>query len=146
MVKNSLKMLVTEGSDNTKVLIDLDSNSNPEVIKKIEETLKDLLKEDYSVKVLKVSKEDLLKNIVDTGDKTVENATDVLLELGMAIQRLALAFTSDKEELDRISNSIYVAYLMMKDEISLDKIMKYANFSMPELEIIKYYLIEKLKY
>lgn len=146
MVKNSLKMLVTEGSDNTKVLIDLDSNSNPEVIKKIEETLKDLLKEDYSVKVLKVSKEDLLKNIVDTGDKTVENATDVPLELGMAIQRLALAFTSDKEELDRISNSIYVAYLMMKDEISLDKIMKYANFSMPELEIIKYYLIEKLKY
>lgn len=144
MVKNSLKMLVTEGSDNTKVLIDLDSN--PEVIKKIEETLKDLLKEDYSVKVLKVSKEDLLKNIVDTGDKTVENATDVPLELGMAIQRLALAFTSDKEELDRISNSIYVAYLMMKDEISLDKIMKYANFSMPELEIIKYYLIEKLKY
>lgn len=146
MVKNSLKMLVTEGSDNTKVLIDLDSNSNPEVIKKIEETLKDLLKEDYSVKVLKASKEDLLKNIVDTGDKTVENATDVPLELGMAIQRLALAFTSDKEELDRISNSIYVAYLMMKDEISLDKIMKYANFSMPELEIIKYYLIEKLKY
>lgn len=144
MVKNSLKMLVTEGSDNTKVLIDLDSN--PEVIKKIEETLKDLLKEDYSVKVLKVSKEDLLKNIVDTGDKTVENATDVPLELGMAIQRLALAFTSDKEELDNISNSIYVAYLMMKDEISLDKIMKYANFSMPELEIIKYYLIEKLKY
>lgn len=144
MVKNSLKMLVTEGSDNTKVLIDLDSN--PEVIKKIEETLKDLLKEDYSVKVLKVSKEDLLKNIVDTGDKTVENATDVPLELGTAIQRLALAFTSDKEELDRISNSIYVAYLMMKDEISLDKIMKYANFSMPELEIIKYYLIEKLKY
>ena len=144
MVKNSLKMLVTEGSDNTKVLIDLDSN--PEVIKKIEETLKDLLKEDYSVKVLKVSKEDLLKNIVDTGDKTVENATDVPLELGMAIERLALAFTSDKEELDRISNSIYVAYLMMKDEISLDKIMKYANFSMPELEIIKYYLIEKLKY
>lgn len=144
MVKNSLKMLVTESSDNTKVLIDLDSN--PEVIKKIEETLKDLLKEDYSVKVLKVSKEDLLKNIVDTGDKTVENATDVPLELGMAIQRLALAFTSDKEELDRISNSIYVAYLMMKDEISLDKIMKYANFSMPELEIIKYYLIEKLKY
>lgn len=144
MVKNSLKMLVTEGSDNTKVLIDLDSN--PEVIKKIEETLKDLLKEDYSVKVLKVSKEDLLKNIVDTGDKTVENVTDVPLELGMAIQRLALAFTSDKEELDRISNSIYVAYLMMKDEISLDKIMKYANFSMPELEIIKYYLIEKLKY
>lgn len=144
MVKNSLKMLVTEGIDNTKVLIDLDSN--PEVIKKIEETLKDLLKEDYSVKVLKVSKEDLLKNIVDTGDKTVENATDVPLELGMAIQRLALAFTSDKEELDRISNSIYVAYLMMKDEISLDKIMKYANFSMPELEIIKYYLIEKLKY
>ena len=144
MVKNSLKMLVTESSDNTKVLIDLDSN--PEVIKKIEETLKDLLKEDYSVKVLKVSKEDLLKNIVDTGDKTVENATDVPLELGMAIQRLALAFTSDKEELDNISNSIYVAYLMMKDEISLDKIMKYANFSMPELEIIKYYLIEKLKY
>ena len=146
MVKNSLKMLVTEGSDNTKVLIDLDSNSNPEVIKKIEETLKDLLKEDYNVKVLKVSKEDLLKNIVDTGDKTVENATDVPLELGMAIERLALAFTSDKEELDRISNSIYVAYLMMKDEISLDKIMKYANFSMSELEIIKYYLIEKLKY
>lgn len=144
MVKNSLKMLVTEGIDNTKVLIDLDSN--PEIIKKIEETLKDLLKEDYSVKVLKVSKEDLLKNIVDTGDKTVENATDVPLELGMAIERLALAFTSDKEELDRISNSIYVAYLMMKDEISLDKIMKYANFSMPELEIIKYYLIEKLKY
>lgn len=144
MVKNSLKMLVTESSDNTKVLIDLDSN--PEVIKKIEETLKDLLKEDYSVKVLKVSKEDLLKNIVDTGDKTVENATDVPLELGTAIERLALAFTSDKEELDNISNSIYVAYLMMKDEISLDKIMKYANFSMPELEIIKYYLIEKLKY
>lgn len=144
MVKNSLKMLVTEGIDNTKVLIDLDSN--PEVIKKIEETLKDLLKEDYSVKVLKVSKEDLLKNIVDTGDKTDEGATDVPLELGMAIERLALAFTSDKEELDRISNSIYVAYLMMKDEISLDKIMKYANFSMPELEIIKYYLIEKLKY
>ena len=144
MVKNSLKMLVTESSDNTKVLIDLDSN--PEVIKKIEETLKDLLKEDYSVKVLKVSKEDLLKNIVDTGDKTDEGATDVPLELGMAIQRLALAFTSDKEELDNISNSIYVAYLMMKDEISLDKIMKYANFSMPELEIIKYYLIEKLKY
>ena len=144
MVKNSLKMLVTEGIDNTKVLIDLDSN--PEVIKKIEETLKDLLKEDYSVKVLKVSKEDLLKNIVDTGDKTDEGATVVPLELGMAIERLALAFTSDKEELDRISNSIYVAYLMMKDEISLDKIMKYANFSMPELEIIKYYLIEKLKY
>lgn len=144
MVKNSLKMLVTEGSDNTKVLIDLDSN--PEVIKKIEETLKNLLKEDYSVKVLKVSKEDLLKNIVDTGDKTAENATDVPLELGTAIQRLALAFTSNKEELDNISNSIYVAYLMMKDEISLDKIMKYANFSMPELEIIKYYLIEKLKY
>lgn len=144
MVKNSLKMLVTEGIDNTKVLIDLDSN--PEVIKKIEETLKDLLKEDYSVKVLKVSKEDLLKNIVDTGDKTDEGATDVPLELGMAIERLALAFTSDKEELDNISNSIYVAYLMMKDEISLDKIMKYANFSMPELEIIKYYLIEKLKY
>lgn len=146
MVKNSLKMLVAEGSDNTKVLIDLDSNSNPEVIKKIEETLEYLLKEDYSVKVLKVSKEDLLKNIVDTGDKKVEGATDVPLELGMAIQRLALAFTSDKEELDNISNSIYVAYLMMKDEISLDKIMKYANFSMPELEIIKYYLIEKLKY
>lgn len=144
MVKNSLKMLVTEGSDNTKVLIDLDSN--PEVIKKIEKTLKNLLKEDYSVKVLKVSKEDLLKNIVDTGDKKLEDATDVPLELGMAIQRLALAFTNDKEELDNISNSIYVAYLMMKDEISLDKIMKYANFSMPELEIIKYYLIEKLKY
>ena len=111
----------------SKILLDLGNGNRDEIIKKIE----DVLKEEYSIDSKIIEKEEKI---------------EPSLEIGKAILRLASAFTTKEEEIDGVSNSIYVAYLMMKDEISLDKIMKYANFSMPELEIIKYYLIEKLKF
>ncbi len=127
MEKKVIKMLVATDNKDTKILLDLGNGNRDEIIKKIE----DVLKEEYSIDSKIIEKEEKI---------------EPSLEIGKAIIRLASAFTTKEEELDGVSNSIYVAYLMMKDEISLDKIMKYANFSMPELEIIKYYLIEKLKF
>lgn len=127
MEKKVIKMLVATDNKDTKILLDLGNGNRDEIIKKIE----DVLKEEYSIDSKIIEKEEKI---------------EPSLEIGKAILRLASAFTTKEEELDGVSNSIYVAYLMMKDEISLDKIMKYANFSMPELEIIKYYLIEKLKF
>lgn len=127
MGKKVIKLLVATDNKDTKILLDLGNGNRDEIIKKIE----DVLKEEYSIDSKIIEKEEKI---------------EPSLEIGKAILRLASAFTTKEEEIDGISNSIYVAYLMMKDEISLDKIMKYANFSMPELEIIKYYLIEKLKF
>ena len=127
MEKKIIKLLVATDNKDTKILLDLGNGNRDEIIKKIE----DVLKEEYSIDSKIIEKEEKI---------------EPSLEIGKAIIRLASAFTTKEEEIDWISNSIYVAYLMMKDEISLDKIMKYANFSMPELEIIKYYLIEKLKF
>ena len=118
--------MATDNKD-TKILLDLGNGNRDEIIKKIE----DVLKEEYSIDSRIIEKEEKI---------------EPSLEIGKAIIRLASAFTTKEEEIDGVSNSIYVAYLMMKDEISLDKIMKYANFSMPELEMIKYYLIEKLNF
>ena len=127
MEKKLIKLLVATDNKDTKILLDLGNGNRDEIIKKIE----DVLKEEYSIDSRIIEKEEKI---------------EPSLEIGKAIIRLASAFTTKEEEIDGVSNSIYVAYLMMKDEISLDKIMKYANFSMPELEIIKYYLIEKLKF
>lgn len=127
MGKEVIKMLVATDNKDTKILLDLGNGNRDEIIKKIE----DVLKEEYSIDSKRIEKEEKI---------------EPSLEMGKAILRLASAFTTKEEEIDGISNSIYVAYLMMKDEISLDKIMKYANFSMPELEMIKYYLIEKLNF
>lgn len=127
MKKKVIKLLVATDNKDTKILLDLGNGNRDELIKKIE----DVLKEEYSIDSRIIEKEEKI---------------EPSLEIGKAIIRLASAFTTKEEEIDGVSNSIYVAYLMMKDEISLDKIMKYANFSMPELEIIKYYLIEKLKF
>lgn len=127
MGKKVIKMLVATDNKDTKILLDLGNSNRDEIIKKIE----DVLKEEYSIDSKRIEKEEKI---------------EPSLEMGKAIIRLASAFTTKEEQIDEVSNSIYVAYLMMKDEISLDKIMKYANFSMPELEIIKYYLIEKLKF
>ena len=127
MGKKVIKLLVATDNKDTKILLDLGNGNRDEIIKKIE----DVLKEEYSIDSRIIEKEEKI---------------EPSLEIGKAIIRLASAFTTKEEEIDGVSNSIYVAYLMMKDEISLDKIMKYANFSMPELEIIKYYLIEKLKF
>lgn len=127
MEKKVIKLLVATDNKDTKILLDLGNGNRDEIIKKIE----DVLKEEYSIDSKIIEKEEKI---------------EPSLEIGKAVLRLASAFTTKEEEIDGVSNSIYVAYLMMKDEISLDKIMKYANFSMPELEIIKYYLIEKLKF
>lgn len=127
MEKKVIKLLVATDNKDTKILLDLGNGNRDEIIKKIE----DVLKEEYSID----------SKIIEKKEKIEPS-----LEIGKAIIRLASAFTTKEEEIDGISNSIYVAYLMMKDEISLDKIMKYANFSMPELEMIKYYLIEKLNF
>lgn len=127
MEKKVIKLLVATDNKDTKILLDLGNGNRDEIIKKIE----DVLKEEYSIDSRIIEKEEKIKPS---------------LEIGKAILRLASAFTTKEEEIDGVSNSIYVAYLMMKDEISLDKIMKYANFSMPELEMIKYYLIEKLNF
>ena len=127
MEKKVIKLLVATDNKDTKILLDLGNGNRDELIKKIE----DVLKEEYSIDSRIIEKEEKI---------------EPSLEIGKAIIKLASAFTTKEEEIDGVSNSIYVAYLMMKDEISLDKIMKYANFSMPELEIIKYYLIEKLKF
>ncbi len=127
MEKKVIKLLVATDNKDTKILLDLGNGNRDEIIKKIE----DVLKEEYSIDSKIIEKEEKI---------------EPSLEIGKAIIRLASAFTTKEEEIDGISNSIYVAYLMMKDEISLDKIMKYANFSMPELEMIKYYLIEKLNF
>lgn len=127
MEKKVIKLLVATDNKDTKILLDLGNGNRDELIKKIE----DVLKEEYSIDSKIIEKEEKI---------------EPSLEIGKAIIRLASAFTTKEEEIDGVSNSIYVAYLMMKDEISLDKIMKYANFSMPELEMIKYYLIEKLNF
>ena len=127
MGKKVIKLLVATDNKDTKILLDLGNGNKDEIIKKIE----DVLKEEYSIDSKIIEKEEKI---------------EPSLEIGKAILRLASAFTTKEEEIDGVSNSIYVAYLMMKDEISLDKIMKYANFSMPELEMIKYYLIEKLNF
>lgn len=127
MEKKVIKLLVATDNKDTKILLDLGKCNRDEIIKKIE----DVLKEEYSIDSRIIEKEEKI---------------EPSLEIGKAIIRLASAFTTKEEEIDGVSNSIYVAYLMMKDEISLDKIMKYANFSMPELEMIKYYLIEKLNF
>ncbi len=127
MEKKVIKLLVATDNKDTKILLDLGNGNRDEIIKKIE----DVLKEEYSIDSKIIEKEEKI---------------EPSLEIGKAIIRLASAFTTKEEEIDEVSNSIYVAYLMMKDEISLDKIMKYANFSMPELEMIKYYLIEKLNF
>lgn len=126
MAKKVIKMLVTTDNLETKILLDLKDN-NLAIIKKLE----DILNEEY---------------IIEREELANEETCEPSVELGAAINKLAGAFTTKKEEIEMVSNSIYVAYLMMKDEISLDKIGKYANFSRPELEIIKYYLIEKLKF
>ncbi len=127
MEKKVIRLLVATDNKDTKILLDLGNGNRDEIIKKIE----DVLKEEYSIDSKIIEKEEKI---------------EPSLEIGKAILRLASAFTTKEEEIDEVSNSIYVAYLMMKDEISLDKIMKYANFSMPELEMIKYYLIEKLNF
>ncbi len=127
MEKKVIKLLVATDNKDTKILLDLGNGNRDEIIKKIE----DVLKEEYSIDSKIIEKEEKI---------------EPSLEIGKAIIRLASAFTTKEEEIDEVSNSIYVAYLMMKDEIGLDKIMKYANFSMPELEMIKYYLIEKLNF
>ncbi len=129
---------------NSKIYLDLGAVADLNLIQKLETFLASELK-DQNLKVVRenVSKNKLIKVIFNDIGKSEGKPKTLDNYLGTAIMTLASSFTEDKEEALEKGNSIYVAYLMIKDDIALDKIMKYANMSMPELEMIKYYLIEK---
>lgn len=131
-------------SGNSKILIELNETVSKELLNKLADALEDLFKDDeFMIIKDKIKAKEVIKKLLDDKEEKKKTKAPVEEKLAEHIMKLAHAFREDEAEALEVANSIYVAYLMMKDDISLDKIMKYADFSMPELEMIKYYLIEK---
>lgn len=131
-------------SGNSKILIELNETVSKELLNKLADALEDLFKDDeFMIIKDKIKAKEVIKKLLDDKEEKKKTKAPVEEKLAEHIMKLAHAFREDGAEALEVANSIYVAYLMMKDDISLDKIMKYADFSMPELEMIKYYLIEK---
>lgn len=129
---------------NSKILIELNEAVSKELLNKLTDALEDLFKDDeFMIIKAKIKAKEVIKKLLDDKEEKKKTKAPVEEKLAEHIMKLAHAFREDDNEALEVANSIYVAYLMMKDDISLDKIMKYADFSMPELEMIKYYLIEK---
>ena len=129
---------------NSKILIELNEAVSKELLNKLTDALEDLFKDDeFMIIKDKIKAKEVVKKLLDGKEEKKKTKAPVEEKLAEHIMKLAHAFREDEAEALEVANSIYVAYLMMKDDISLDKIMKYADFSMPELEMIKYYLIEK---
>lgn len=129
---------------NSKILIELNEAVSKELLNKLTDALEDLFKDDeFMIIKAKIKAKEVIKKLLDDKEEKKKTKAPVEEKLAEHIMKLAHAFREDDNEALEAANSIYVAYLMMKDDISLDKIMKYADFSMPELEMIKYYLIEK---
>lgn len=131
-------------SGNSKILIELNETVSKELLNKLADALEDLFKDDeFMIIKDKIKAKEVIKKLLDDKEEKKKTKAPVEEKLAEHIMKLAHAFRENEAEALEVANSIYVAYLMMKDDISLDKIMKYADFSMPELEMIKYYLIEK---
>ena len=150
MAKKQVKLWVVqktkeEGKDKEiKVLLSLENASSDTLKEKVIATLTSVLEEqDVLVEKESISKIELVKKLLECKEDLKVKAEAPEEQLGQAIMTLAKSFTENETESLEKSSAIYVAYLMMKDEISLDKIMKYANLSKQELEVVKYYLLDK---
>ena len=150
MAKKQVKLWVVqktkeEGKDkDIKVLLSLENASSDTLKEKVIATLTSVLEEqDVLVEKESISKIELVKKLLECKEDLKVKAEAPEEQLGQAIMTLAKSFTENENESLEKSSAIYVAYLMMKDEISLDKIMKYANLSKQELEVVKYYLLDK---
>ena len=150
MAKKQVKLWVVqktkeEGKDkDIKVLLSLENASSDTLKEKVIATLTSVLEEqDVLVEKESISKIELVKKLLECKEDLKVKAEAPDEQLGQAIMTLAKSFTENENESLEKSSAIYVAYLMMKDEISLDKIMKYANLSKQELEVVKYYLLDK---
>lgn len=150
MAKKQVKLWVVqktkeEGKDkDIKVLLSLENASSDTLKEKVIATLTSVLEEqDVLVEKESISKIELVKKLLECKEDLKVKAEAPDEQLGQAIMTLAKSFTENETESLEKSSAIYVAYLMMKDEISLDKIMKYANLSKQELEVVKYYLLDK---
>ena len=150
MAKKQVKLWVVqktkeEGKDkDIKVLLSLENASSDTLKEKVIATLTSVLEEqDVLVEKESISKIELVKKLLECKEDLKVKAEAPDEQLGQAIMTLAKSFTENETESLEKSSAIYVAYLMIKDEISLDKIMKYANLSKQELEVVKYYLLDK---
>ena len=150
MAKKQVKLWVVqktkeEGKDkDIKVLLSLENASSDTLKEKVIATLTSVLEEqDVLVEKESISKIELVKKLLECKEDLKVKAEAPEEQLGQAIMTLAKSFTENETESLEKSSAIYVAYLIMKDEISLDKIMKYANLSKQELEVVKYYLLDK---
>lgn len=150
MAKKQVKLWVVqetkeEGKDkDIKVLLSLKNASSDTLKEKVIATLTSVLEEqDVLVEKESISKIELVKKLLECKEDLKVKAEAPEEQLGQAIMTLAKSFTENETESLEKSSAIYVAYLMMKDDISLDKIMKYANLSKQELEVVKYYLLDK---
>lgn len=150
MAKKQVKLWVVqetkeEGNNkDIKVLLSLENASSDTLKEKVIATLTSVLEEqDVLVEKESISKIELVKKLLECKEDLKVKAEAPDEQLGQAIMTLAKSFTENETESLEKSSAIYVAYLMMKDEISLDKIMKYANLSKQELEVVKYYLLDK---
>lgn len=150
MAKKQVKLWVVqktkeEGKNkDIKVLLSLENASSDTLKEKVIATLTSVLEEqDVLVEKESISKIELVKKLLECKEDLKVKAEAPDEQLGQAIMTLAKSFTENETESLEKSSAIYVAYLMMKDEISLDKIMKYANLSKQELEVVKYYLLDK---
>ena len=150
MAKKQVKLWVVketkeEGNNkDIKVLLSLENASDDTLRKKVIDTLTSVLEEqDFLVEKESISKIGLVKKLLECKEDLKVQTEVPEEQLGKAIMTLAKSFTENEAESLEKSSAIYEAYLMMKDEISLDKIMKYANLSKQELEVVKYYLLEK---
>lgn len=150
MAKKQVKLWVVqktkeEGKNkDIKVLLSLENASSDTLKEKVIATLTSVLEEqDVLVEKESISKIELVKKLLECKEDLKVKAEAPEEQLGKAIMTLAKSFTENETESLEKSSAIYVAYLMMKDEISLDKIMKYANLSKQELEVVKYYLLDK---
>lgn len=150
MAKKQVKLWVVketkeEGNNkDIKVLLSLENASDDTLREKVIDTLTSVLEEqDFLVEKESISKIGLVKKLLECKEDLKVQTEVPEEQLGKAIMTLAKSFTENETESLEKSSAIYVAYLMMKDEISLDKIMKYANLSKQELEVVKYYLLEK---
>ena len=150
MAKKQVKLWVVqktkeEGKDkDIKVLLSLENASSDTLKEKVIATLTSVLEEqDVLVEKESISKIELVEKLLECKEDLKVKAEAPDEQLGQAIMTLAKSFTENETESLEKSSAIYVAYLMMKDEISLDKIMKYANLSKQELEVVKYYLLDK---
>lgn len=150
MAKKQVKLWVVqktkeEGKNkDIKVLLSLENASSDTLKEKVIATLTSVLEEqDVLVEKESISKIELVKKLLECKEDLKVKAEAPDEQLGQAIMTLAKSFTENETESLEKSSAIYVAYLMMKDQISLDKIMKYANLSKQELEVVKYYLLDK---